>query len=96
MIVATSPERYMVRVDASGTVEVPVASDGRVTIDVPLPRACGVYLFDRIRISGGVKPLTTKSIHLVDHGKLAAKLSLMDIAKLPLDASGYHLLKMTK
>jgi hypothetical protein len=97
MIVARSPERYMVRVDASGTAEFPVASDGRVTIDVPrLPRACSVYLFDWIRISGGVKPLTTKSIHLLDQGNLAAKLSLADIAKLPSDASGYHLLKMTK
>jgi hypothetical protein len=97
MIVAKSPERYMVRVDASGTGEFPVASDGRVTIDVPrLPRACSVYLFDRIKISGGVKPLTSKSIHLLDRGNLAAKLSLADIAKLPSDASGYHLLKITK
>lgn len=97
IIVAGSPERYVVRVRASDTREFPVAADGRVTIDVPrLPRACSVYLFDRIRISGGVKPLTAKSVRLLDSGKIAAKLSLAGIAKLPSDASGYHILKMKK
>ena len=97
MIIARSPERYVVRVKASDTAEFPVASDGRVAIDVPrLPRACSVYLFDRIRISGGVKPLTAKSVQLFDSGNIAARLSLAEIAKLPSDASGYHILKMKK
>jgi hypothetical protein len=97
MIVASSPERYVVHVKASDTTEFPVASDGRVTIDIPrLPRACSVYLFDRIRISGGVKPLTEKSVQLFDSGSIAAKLSLAEIAKLPSDPSGYHILKMKR
>jgi len=97
MIVAKSPERYVVRVKASDSAEFPVSSDGRVTIDVPrLPRADSVYLFDRIRISGGVNPLTTKSIQLLDGGKIAARLSLAEIAKLPADLEGYHILKMKK
>jgi len=96
-IVARSPERYIARVKASDTAEFPVASDGRVTIDVPrLPRACSVYLFDRIRISGGVKPLTTKAILLLESGNLTTSLSLAEIAKLPSDASGYHILKMAR
>jgi hypothetical protein len=95
MLISRSPERYVARVKASNGAEFPVASDGRVTIDVPhLPQACSVYLFDRIRISGGVKPLTTKSVQLLDGGKVVARLSLEEIAKLPFDASGYHSLKM--
>ena len=96
-IVARSPERYAVRVKASDTTEFPVSTDGRVTIDVPrLPRACSVYLFDRIRVSSGVKPLTAKSVQLLDAGNIAAKLSLAEIAKLPSDASGYRILKIKK
>jgi hypothetical protein len=95
MLVSRSPERYVARVNASDAPEFPVASDGRVTIDVPrLPRACSVYIFGRIRISDGVKPLTTKSVQLLDGGKIVARLSLEEIAKLPSDASGYHILKM--
>jgi hypothetical protein len=97
MIVTRSPEHYVVRIKASDIAEFPVASDGRVTIDVPrLPRACSVYLFDRIRISGGVEPFTSKSIHLIDSGNIAAKLSLAEIATLPSDASGYHILKLKR
>lgn len=97
MIVARSPERYVVRVQASDVAEFPVATDGRVTVDVPrLPRSCDVYLFDRIRISRGVKPLTAKSLHVIDSGNIAAKLSLAEIAKLPSDASGYHILKLKR
>jgi hypothetical protein len=97
VIVARLPERYVVRVKASNITEFPVASDGRVTIDIPrLPRACSVYLFDRIRINGGVNPLTTKSVHLNDGGNTFVKLSLAEIAKLPSDASGYHILKLNR
>jgi hypothetical protein len=95
MIVAKSPERYVVRVNASDSEEFPVGSDGRVTIDVPrLPRTCSVYLFDRIRISRGVEPSRTKAIELLDNDNIAAKLSLGEIAKLPMDASGYHILEL--
>jgi len=74
VIVGRSPERYVVCVQASEIGEFPVAADGRVTIDVPrLPRACSVYLFDRIRISRGVQPFTTKAIHLIGSGNLLAK-----------------------
>jgi hypothetical protein len=61
-----------------------------------LPRACSVYLFDRIRISSGVQPLTTKSIQLLGNSNVATRLSLAEITTLPLDASGYHILKMPK
>lgn len=96
-IVARSPERYAVRVNASDNAEFPVASDGRVAVDVPrLPRACSVYLFDWIRISGGVNPLSAKAVQLVEGGNIAAKLSLAEIARLPSDASGYHIFKMNQ
>ena len=97
VIVGRSPERYVVCVQASEIGEFPVAADGRVTIDVPrLPRACSVYLFDRIRISRGIQPFTTKAIHLIGSGNLLAKLSLADIANLPLDTSGYHILRLKR
>jgi hypothetical protein len=97
VIVASSPERYVVRVIAAHSAEFPVASDSRVTIDVPsLPRACSVYLFDFIKIDDGVKPLNAKAIQLVDGSKVAQKLSLDEIAKLRLDASGYHILQLQK
>ena len=87
----------MVRVQVSDVAEFPVASDGRVTVDVPsLPRSCDVYLFDRIRISRRVKPLTTKSIRLINGGNIEVELSLAAIAKLPSDNSGYHILKLKR
>lgn len=97
MIVAKSPERYVVRVKAFATADFPVASDGRVTIDIPkLPRGDSVYLFGRIRISGGVKPLTAKSVQLLDGRTITARLSLAEIVKLPSDSSGYHILRIQK
>ena len=96
-IVAASPERYVVRVQVPDIAEFPVASDGRVTIDVPrLPRACSIYLFDVIKIRDGVKPLTAKSIQLTDWGSVALELSLAEIAKLPSDAEGYHILALNR
>jgi hypothetical protein len=89
MIISKSPERFVVRVEASDSAEFPVASDGRVTINVsPLPRACSVYLLDLIKISGGIEPSKTKSIQLIDGADIAAKLSLTEIAKLPTDRLG--------
>jgi hypothetical protein len=77
--------------------EFPVASDGRVTIDVPsLPRECGLYLFDFIKIDDGIELFDTKAIQLVDGSKIAQKLSLHEIAKLRLDTSGYHILQRQK
>lgn len=97
ILISKFPERYIARVKAADGAEFPVASDGRVTIDVPrLPRGCSVYLFDRIRISRGAKPLSTKSVEVLGSGKVVARLSLEEIAKLPSDDSGYHILKMRK
>ena len=97
MIIAKSPERYVVRVQASKSADFPVASDGHVTINVPpLPRACSVYLFDLIKISEGIEPSKTKSIQLIDGADIVAKLSLTEIAKLPADVSGYHIVQFKK
>jgi hypothetical protein len=99
MIIAKSPERYVVRVKAkaSKSTDFPVASDGRVTINVPpLPRACSVYLFDLVKISEGIDPSKTKSVQLIDGADIVAQLSLTEIAKLPADASGYHIVQFKK
>ena len=38
----------------------------------------------------------SKSVYVVDAGNIAAKLSLEEIAKLPVDDSGYHILKIKR
>jgi len=97
IIVARSPERYVVAFRYSKSAAAPVATDGRVKIDVPrLPRACSVYLFNQIRISEGFNPMFSKSIYVVDAGNIAAKLSLEEMSKLPVDDSGYHILKIKR
>jgi len=53
-------------------------------------------LFNRIRIHRGVWPLSTKFIHVFYGDRVMANLSLLEIDKLPLDDSGYHILKVMK
>lgn len=75
--------------------EYPVPTDGRVALDVPGYRgACSVYLFNKIRIRRGANPFTEKTIDVVVAGKLARRLSLEDVAALPTDTEGYHLLPL--
>ena len=98
LVIATEhPERYAVKVVAYKESEFAVQTDGRVTIAVPrLPKACSIYLFDRIRIKGAVNPYTTKAIRLVDRNIVARAISLSEIDRLPTDESGFHILKVSE
>jgi hypothetical protein len=94
-LVASAPKGYVLRLRIREPHEYRVPEDGRVTLDIPGYRAaCSVYLFDRIRIRRGANPFTEKTIDVVGGGKLTRRLSLKEIAALPRDAEGYHLLTL--
>lgn len=84
------PTNCVIRV--ADTQMFPVAADGRVTFDVPqLPRGCDTFLFGVVKIGDG-RPENVRAIHVLRHGKIVRKLSLAQLARLPMDAEGYHVL----
>ena len=86
-IVANSPERYSVRVQAS---EYHVQADGHVSFDIPMmQRGCDVLVFG-IPISRAADSTKTKLISVVARGTTVEMLSLRDLSKLPVDGAGYH------
>jgi hypothetical protein len=71
----------------------PIPADGRLVLDVPrLERGCATYLFDKIKVKDS-SPYDVPAIVLKRAGRTVKRFSLNDIAKLPLDAEGYHLIK---
>jgi hypothetical protein len=86
------PHDYTVSVADENTFQVP--EDGRVIVDIPqLPRGCDVYLFEVVKIGDG-SPYNLRVIQLKQKNRVIRKLSLNDIAKLPVDKEGYHVLKV--
>lgn len=72
----------------------PVSDDGSVTFDVPrLPRGSEIYLFGVIKLSDG-SPKNVRAIHLKIGNRTIRKLSLNELAKLPIDDEGYRLLRV--
>lgn len=68
----------------------PVATDGRVTIDVPqLPRGCAVRLFGVIKVSDS-RSEDVRAIHLLKDGTVVRKFSLTQLCQLPVDSEGYR------
>lgn len=87
---AAAPTNYVVRV--AGGESFSVATDGRVTFDVPrLRRGCDVYLFGIVKIGDG-SPENVPAVHVLRDGKIVRKLSLAKLGELPVDTGGYHLL----
>lgn len=84
---------YTVRiVGAEKTETFSPAADGRVTLNVPpLPRGCDVHLFGILKIEDG-GPEHIPAIHVLRGEKVARKLSLASLRKLPEDGEGYHIL----
>lgn len=89
------PASYTIRVLAHEPIDTPVPQDGRVAVDVPIfSRQCRQYLF-------GVVPLTPtrhiereRVICVLRGDRVVQRLSATDIAKLPADAEGYHILRI--
>ena len=95
-IVSPSPEDYSLRLSINQR-EYAVPSDGRVTLQVPaMGGPCGVYLFNKIKVSGGDNLLTAKTLVVAEKGKRVRRLSLNEIAALPVDGEGFHLLAIRK
>lgn len=87
---APRPPEYVVRVADAESFHVP--ADGRVTFDVPrLQRGCDAYLFGVLKVRDG-SPENLLAIHVLKAGRVARKLSLAELGKLPVDAEGYHVL----
>jgi hypothetical protein len=94
---AASPGMYTIRVvtgDAENP-DTPVPADGRVEFDVPIgSRYCTTYLFGFIKL-GSTTPVEKRRVIRVMRGKeVVQKLSADDIARRPVDAEGYHILRI--
>lgn len=96
-IVNTSPDRYAIWFRIRDPRQYAVAKDGRVTLEVPAyRRGCDVYLFDRIPLRRGADPFAAKTVEIVSGGQTVRKISLKEIAALPKDEEGYHLLALNR
>lgn len=94
-VIGASPERYVIRVSIRDVRDYAVAPDGRVTIDVPAYRpGCSIYLFDKIKVHKAAGLFPGKSVEVLAHGRVVKRLSQGQIAGLPTDSHGYHLLRM--
>jgi hypothetical protein len=91
-IQALTPENYVVRLDESPNY--PVASDGRVSFEVPpLPRGCAVYLFGVVKVADH-KSEDIRAIHILKGERVVHRLSLNQISKLPVGADKAHELRL--
>jgi hypothetical protein len=95
-LVSPSPEQFTLRVRLSELRDYPVPPNGRVTLDIPAYRGgCTVYLFHKIRITRGPNPYTEKRVELLAGRNKVHRISIQQIAHLPLDPDGYHVLSVS-
>lgn len=88
-----SPEKIIIR---SGRREY-AASPGVVVEVAPQSwRGCSVMLFDVIPVRRTPPPYKSKTILIVRGGKTIRRMSPKDLDKLPLDASGAHVLSVPR
>jgi hypothetical protein len=96
-LIAASPSIYTIRVIAGEEFKTDtlVPPDGRVAFDVPLgSRYCTSYLLGFIKVDSPTPVEKRRVIRVMRGEKAVRKLSAEDIAKLPADFDGYHILKM--
>ena len=78
-------------------VEAKVRADGRVKFDVPVySRHCTQYLLGVIKVHSATPVEKRRVIRVMKDGKVVRTLSAADIAQLPVDAAGYHVLRLEK
>lgn len=94
---ARTPTDYQIRVvDHDERFETPLPADGRVAFDVPVAsRHCTQY-FLGIRVHSPTPVEKRRVIHVVRGDKVICKLSADDIARLPTDSDGCHVLQIQK
>ena len=87
-----APERYTVRVDEAQSC--PVASDGRVSFEVPpLPRGCADYLFGLVKVADH-RSEDVRAIKVLKDGEVVRRLSLNQLSKLPVGSDGTRVLTL--
>ena len=85
------PQQYTILV--ADKTEYPVGADGRVTVDVPrLERGCATYFFGVLKVRD-TSCYDVPAIHVTKGNRILRKLSLNDLAKLPVDDGGYRLVE---
>jgi hypothetical protein len=91
---SSQAERHAVRVALDQPVDYPVAPDGRVEFTVPrFHHGCDVYVLGFIKTRDG----SAESVRVVEvrrAERVLRKLSLSQIAKLPIDDAGYSLVRI--
>jgi hypothetical protein len=91
-ILSSNPEKYSISV-AEETIY-PVLPDGRIVIHIPLlPSGCATYLLG-VKVSDGASSYDVAAIQLKKDGQTIRKISLNNLAELPVDEQGYRLLKV--
>jgi hypothetical protein len=95
-LMATSSDRFLIRVqpDSGPMIETPVPKDGRVEFDVPISsRASTIYV---LGLPVYHHPLADqfRVITVVREERTIRKLSAREIGQLPVDADGYHILRI--
>jgi hypothetical protein len=94
---ALSPAAYRIRVvDFAASYETQVPENGQVSFDVPVvSRHCTQY-FLGIKVHSATPVEKRRVIQIVKGDNVVRKLSADDIAKLPIDPDGYHILEAEK
>jgi len=92
-VVASAPEEYSIRVAATLGATFAVPPSGEVLVEIPsLPRTCSQY-FLGMRVSNG-SPKAKKAVLVSRRGRVVKKLSLNDLDRLPVDATGRRQLRL--
>lgn len=93
LVVAPSPDSYSVRIDGSDQADLVVPADGRLVIDFPvLPRECSTYF-----LGVKVKDRSVEArrlIHFIRGSEVVKKLSVQELRRGAVDASGFHLVRL--
>lgn len=94
-LIAKAPQQYSLQVSTRAVNEHDVPPDGRLKISVPgYRRACGVYLFDAVKVGGYGDPLKAWNLTISRRGNVVRKLSLDALRSLATDEAGYRMLRV--
>jgi hypothetical protein len=91
---ASQPREHAVRAALDHPVDYPVAPDGRVEFAVPgFSNGCDVYVFGVIKTRDGAAE-SARVVEVRRAERVVRRLSLAQIAKLPIDEAGYSVVRI--
>jgi len=88
---AQDPAAYEIKIDSEG-IPIEIPQDGHLEISIPEKKGCTSY-FLGIRLSGP-RAQNKKSILIIRNEKIVKKMSIAQLRKLPVDASGYRVIRI--